>query len=141
MKKIALVLAIVLVISSMSLLLFACTAKVAGKTYVMESFEISADGVPESITEQVRSYVENSYKTAELTFNKDGKMILKSGDVEKDMGYYKQDGKNIYVGSTEDVSTEGNPEFVVDGKSLIWTVEQAVMSYTVVIKMTIVPKK
>ena len=134
-------LAIVLVISSMSLLLFACTAKVAGKTYVMESFEITAEGAPESITEQVKSYVENSYKTAELIFNKDGKMILKSGDVEKDMGYYKQDGKNIYVGSTEDVSTEGNPEFVVDGKSLIWTVEQAVMSYTVVIKMTIVPKK
>ncbi len=140
MKKIALLLTIVLVISAMSLLLFACTAKVAGKTYVMESFEISADGVPETITQQVQAYVETNYKSAELTFNKDGTFVVKSGETEIDKGYYKQDGKNIYVAYTEDVKTEGDPEFVVDGKKLIWTVEQTIGTYKIVVKMTIVKK-
>ncbi len=140
MKKIALLLTIVLVISAMSLLLFACTAKVAGKTYVMESFEISADGVPETITQQVQTYVETNYKSAELTFNKDGTFVVKSGETEIDKGYYKQDGKNIYVDYTEDVKAEGDPEFVVDGKKLIWTVEKTIGTYKIVVKMTIVKK-
>ena len=141
MKKIALVLAIVIVLSSMSLLLFACTAKVAGKTYVMESYDITAEGAPQSLIDNVKSVVESTYKTAELTFNKDGTMVVKAGDTELEKDYYKQVGKNIYVSDTEEVKTDGDPVFTVDGKKIVWTRTETIMSYTVVVKMVIVQKK
>ncbi len=140
MKKIALLLVVVLVLASMSVLLFACSAKVAGKTYVLESVEVTCDEASEEIIAQAKSTLENQYKNAELIFNKDGTMILKSGELEQ-KSYYKQVKKNIYTSTTEDVKTDGTPTLVVEGKKLVWSMTQTVASYTFNAKITVVEKK
>ena len=140
MKKIALLLVVVLVLASMSVLLFACSAKVAGKTYVLESVEVTCDEASEEIIAQAKSTLENQYKNAELIFNKDGTMILKSGELE-DKSYYKQVKNNIYTSTTEDVKTDGTPTLVVEGKKLVWSMTQTVASYTFNAKITVVEKK
>lgn len=140
MKKIALLLVVVLVLASMSVLLFACSAKVAGKTYVLESVEVTCDEASEEIIAQAKSTLENQYKNAELIFNKDGTMILKSGELE-DKSYYKQVKNNIYTSSTEDVNTDGTPTLVVEGKKLVWSMSRTVASYTFNAKITVVEKK
>ena len=140
MKKIALLLVVVLVLASMSVLLFACSAKVAGKTYVLESVEVTCDEASEEIIAQAKSTLENQYKNAELIFNKDGTMILKSGELE-DKSYYKQVKNNIYTSSTEDVKTDGTPTLVVEGKKLVWSMSRTVASYTFNAKITVVEKK
>ena len=120
MKKIALVLVVVVLLATMTTLLFACTAKVAGKNYVLETFEVTAGEGAEAYIETAKKTFENTYKDAVLTFEKDGKMVVKKGETTLQTNYYKQDGKNIYVGETEDVKTDGDPVFVVDGKKLNW---------------------
>lgn len=140
MKKIALLLVVVLVLASMSVLLFACSAKVAGKTYVLESVEVTCDEASEEIIAQAKSTLENQYKNAELFFNKDGTMILKSGELEQ-KSYYKQVKNNIYTSTTEDVKTDGTPTLVVEGKKLVWSMTQTVASYTFNAKITVVEKK
>ena len=120
MKKIALVLVVVVLLATMTTLLFACTAKVAGKNYVLETFEVTAGEEAEAYIETAKKTFENTYKDAVLTFEKDGKMVVKKGETTLQTNYYKQDGKNIYVGDTEDVKTDGDPVFVVDGKKLNW---------------------
>ncbi|MBE5762857.1 MAG: hypothetical protein E7338_01380 [Clostridiales bacterium] len=140
MKKIALLLVVVLVLASMSVLLFACSAKVAGKTYVLESVEVTCDEASEEIIAQAKSTLENQYKNAELIFNKDGTMILKSGELEQ-KSYYKQVKNNIYTSTTEDVKTDGTPTLVVEGKKLVWSMTQTVASYTFNAKITVVEKK
>ena len=140
MKKIALLLVVVLVLASMSVLLFACSAKVAGKTYVLDSVEVTCDEASEEVIAQAKSTLENQYKNAELIFNKDGTMILKSGELEQ-KSYYKQVKNNIYTSTTEDVNTDGTPTLVVEGKKLVWSMTQTVASYTFNAKITVVEKK
>ena len=140
MKKIALLLVVVLVLASMSVLLFACSAKVAGKTYVLDSVDVTCDGASEEVIAQAKSTLENQYKNAELIFNKDGTMILKSGELEQ-KSYYKQVKNNIYTSTTEDVNTDGTPTLVVEGKKLVWSMTQTVASYTFNAKITVVEKK
>ena len=137
MKKIALLLVLVVVLASMSILLFACSAKVAGKTYVLESVEVTCDEASEEIIAQAKSTLENQYRNAELIFNKDGTMILRSGELEQ-KSYYKQVKNNIYTSSTEDVNTDGTPTLVVEGKKLVWSMTQTVSSYTFNAKITVV---
>ena len=137
MKKIALLLVLVVVLASMSILLFACSAKVAGKTYVLESVEVTCDEASEEIIAQAKSTLENQYRNAELIFNKDGTMILRSGELEQ-KSYYKQVKNNIYTSSTEDVNTDGTPTLVVEGKKLFWSMTQTVSSYTFNAKITVV---
>ena len=129
MKKIALVLVVVVLLATMSTLLFACTTKVAGKNYVLESFEVTAGEGAEAYIETAKSTFENTYKDAVLTFEKDGKMVVKKGDKTLQTNYYKQDGKNIYVSDTEDVKTDGDPVFVVDGKKLNWSYSYSAGSF------------
>lgn len=140
MRKIALLLVLVVVLASMSILLFACSAKVAGKTYVLESVEVTCDEASEEIIAQAKSTLENQYKNAELIFNKDGTMILRSGELEE-KSYYKQVKNNIYTSSTEDVNTDGTPTLVVEGKKLVWSMTQTVASYTFNAKITVAEKK
>ena len=139
MKKIAIVLAIVLVVASMSLLLIGCS-KVAGKTYVLDSVTVTSDDGTEETIASVKASVENTYKGAELTFNKDGTFVVTKDGTEVLKQYYKQDGKNIYISTSEEVSTEGDPALVVDGKKAVWTFDQKVITKTYTIKIVIARK-
>ena len=139
MKKIALVLLVVVVIASMSTLLFACS-KIAGKSYVLDSVVVTSDGASEESIAEVKASTENAYKDAVITFNKDGSYVVMKGETEMQKGYYKQDGKNIFVSDTEDVKTDGDPDLVVEGKNLVWTRTISIMKvYT--IKLTLAQKK
>ena len=140
MKKIALVLVVVVLLATMSTLLFACTTKVAGKEYVLESFDVTSSEGAEVYIDTAKTTFENTYKDAVLSFEKDGKMVVKKGDTTLQTNYYKQDGKNIYVGDTEDVKTEGDPVFVVDGKKLNWDYSYKAGSYTFSFKIVLVKK-
>ena len=136
MKKIALLLVVVLIVASMSVLLFACTTKVAGKTYVLDSVEVTGDGATEAQIAYVKGQVEESYKNAELVFNKDGTMVVTVSGTEMMKNYYKQDGKNIFVDETEDVKTEDvDPTFVVDGKKLVWTYKISSITVNMTLKL------
>lgn len=140
MKKIALLLVIVLVFAAMSVMLFACTTKVAGKDWELESFDVTGDGLTEEQIATIKTYVESIYKDAVLTFNKDGTMEYKMGSLSE-KAYYVQDGKNIYVSETEDVKTDGDPEFTVEGKKIIWEKSDTAYGKSFTVKMTIVQKK
>ena len=107
---------------------------------MLESVEVTCDEASEEIIAQAKSTLENQYKNAELIFNKDGTMILKSGELEQ-KSYYKQVKNNIYTSTTEDVKTDGTPTLVVEGKKLVWSMSRTVASYTFNAKITVVEKK
>ena len=68
MKKIVLLVVLVLLVASMSVLLFACSSKVAGNTYVLESVTVTREGATEEQIASVKSGVEAQYKDSKLTF-------------------------------------------------------------------------
>ena len=121
MKKIVLLVVLVLLVASMSVLLFACSSKVAGKTYVLESVTVTREGATQEQIAQVKSGVESQYTGAKLVFNKDGTMVLSKDGQDVSTQYYVQDGKNIYIGSTAEVDTDRDPDGVVDGKNITIT--------------------
>ncbi len=121
MKKIVLLVVLVLLVASMSVLLFACSSKVAGNTYVLESVTVTLEGATEEQIASVKSGVEAQYKDSKLTFNKDGTMVLSKEGQDVSTQYYVQDGKNIYIGSTAEVDTDRDPDGVVDGKNITIT--------------------
>jgi len=138
MKKIALLVVLVLLVASMSVLLFACSSKVAGKTYVLESVTVTCEGASEEQIAQVKSGAEAQYKDAKLTFNKDGTMTLAKEGSDPTTQYYVQDGKNIYIGTTAEVDTDRDPDGVVDGKNIVITVSTKIINNTYAIKIVLV---
>ena len=140
MKKIALLLVLVIVVASMSVLLFACSYKVEGKSYVLDSVSVTAEGASDEYIAQAKTYVENSYKDAVLTFKEDGVMVTTIGDNEQ-TNYYVQDGDKIYVSDTKEVDTTGDPEMVIEDKKLVWKMNQERGGITFVITVTIKEKE
>ena len=144
MKRIALVLAIVLIITSASLLLFACTQKVADKTYEYYLCKIETTGISKTVSDEAFHQAQEVFLNAEITFTSDGKIVRKKDNSETVLGYYVQQGKGIYVSNTEDVKTDGDPDITFSKKPkgrLYWTITTTVMSETVTATITLEEKK
>lgn len=140
MKKITLLLAIILIIASISLSLFACTSKVADKTYEATYYSITTKGLSNKVIGDAGGEYEAAFKDAEITFTADGKIVRKKGDAETTIGYYKQDGKNIYVSETEEVKTDGDPDITIKKNDLYWTITVTVDSQEVTVLVKLSPK-
>lgn len=142
MKKITLLLAIVLIIASISLSLFACTTKVANKTYEStdNNYEITTKGLSNKVIGDATDEYHKAFDNAEITFTTDGKIVRKKGDAETTLGYYKQDGKNIYVSETEEVKTDGDPDITIKKNNLYWTITVTVDSQEVTVVVKLTPK-
>ena len=121
MKKLAKVLALVLVASVLAVVAVGCS-KVAGKTYVFDKAEISGEGVNMTVDQ-----LSAQYKDMAFEFTKDGKVLV-NGEVE---GYYKQDGDKIYALESADAKIGENdkPIMTVSGGKLI--MEQTYAGVTV----------
>ena len=134
MKK--LVISMVAVVSAiiMCFALAGCSKDVKGNTYVFDDVKISADGASDAEIEAAEAMIKLGYASASVKFNDDGTCVLSMGGEEM-TGYYKQDGKKVYVGETEDFNTDDSEYyFESSGSKLKVTMEEGGMKATITFK-------
>ena len=107
---------------------------------MLDSVSVTAEGASAEYIARAKTYVENQYKDAVLTFKEDGVMVTTIGDHEQ-TNYYVQDGDKIYVSDTKEVDTSGDPEMVIEDKKLVWKMNQEDSGITFVITVTIKEKE
>ncbi|MDE7182335.1 MAG: hypothetical protein K2O41_04790 [Clostridia bacterium] len=136
MKK--LVISMVAVVSAiiMCFALAGCSKDVKGNTYVFDDVKIEGT-IPDEAKDYIDQMVEglkSGYASASIKFNKDGTCVSSFGG-EEATGYYKQDGKKVYLGETEDFNTDdAESSFEVNGSKLEMTMEEGGLKITIVLK-------
>ena len=101
---------VIIAVLALTLTLTGCASKVAGKTYVFDSFdyEINEDltSLEKIAAEAAATGIKLIYENIELTFNEDGTCIL---------GSYTQDGSKLVIAGTE---------YKVKGSKIVLEVEK-----------------
>ena len=102
---------VIIAVLALTLTLTGCASKVAGKTYVFDSFEyeLSEDltALEKLAAEAAATGIKVVYEKIELTFNEDGTCTL---------GSYTQDGSKLVIAGTE---------YKVKGSKIVLEVEEA----------------
>ena len=109
MKRFVKIFALLSVIALMGTMLMGCSIK--NNTYTFDSIEFNAypDGV------ESKSFYEDLFKR-DITFKEDGSYTIGGTSY----GAYKKSGKKIFVDTTADIDTKGDPAFTLSGKYLIY---------------------
>ena len=101
---------VIIAVLALTLTLTGCASKVAGKTYVFDSFdyELSEDltSLEKLAAEAAATGIKVVYENIELTFNEDGTCTL---------GSYTQDGSKLVIAGTE---------YKVKGSKIVLEVEK-----------------
>ncbi|MDE7181720.1 MAG: hypothetical protein K2O41_01630, partial [Clostridia bacterium] len=99
-----------------------CSKSVKGNTYVFDDIKIEGT-IPEEAKEYIEEMIAETKEMmagVEVKFNDDGTYVATKDGQEVQKGYYKQDGKKVYVAGTEEgLDAENLEYYVVDGSKLV----------------------
>ncbi len=119
-----------------------CSKDVKGNTYVFDDIIVEGT-IPDEYKDEMDAMIagmKEGMAGVSYKFNDDGTVTVTWGESGGDTGYYKQDGKKVYIAETkEDLDNvdgeDSNVEtYEVDGSKLIATESEGGMTMKMVFK-------
>ncbi|MCD8373378.1 MAG: hypothetical protein LUD27_08790 [Clostridia bacterium] len=132
MKKLLTTLSIALLTVVLCVAFAGCTTNVSGKTYNYDEVVAESDedlpGLGQAVVSKAKELVEEAFEGATLTFNEDGTL---SGKVSSySAGYWGQEGKNVSLYATSEMTT-ALLTFTVSGSKLVLETTQEGFAFSV----------